>query len=152
MGEQNAAPTLVFVGTYTGTAPHDWGRGEGISVFEMDPSSGALKLLGTERRSDNPNFLAIHPNRRFLYSVAEGIGKEGWVVGGVNAFSLDPTTGALQHLNWEPVQGDSPCHLSVDATGRCVVTGNYTSGSASVLPIGEEPAVNSELTDITRPR
>ena len=63
---------LVYVGTYTrGTS-----KSEGIYRYRFDPGSGALSHVGVTENDDNPSFLALHPNGRLLYAVAE-IGEGG---------------------------------------------------------------------------
>ena len=42
-------PMFVYVGTYTGP-----GQGEGIYVYRLDPSSGALTHVQTVSEVDNP--------------------------------------------------------------------------------------------------
>ena len=58
--------SLVYVGTYTGPE-----RAQGISVFRLDPESGALDPLQTVAGLNSPTFLALHPHpaRPFLYAV-----------------------------------------------------------------------------------
>jgi 6-phosphogluconolactonase len=83
----------------------------------------------------NPSFLAIHPNRRFLYAVGEKSDPGGKRAGAVCAFSLDGKTGKLTSLNQQSSGGMGPCHLSVDQTGKCLLVANYGSGSIAALPI-----------------
>src|SRR6185437_158032 len=77
----------VYVGTYTG------GKSEGIYLLELDLPSGALTTRGVAGRAVNPSFLAIHPERRFLYAVSEGRGSGGSNGGAVDAFAIDPAQG-----------------------------------------------------------
>ena len=78
---------------------------------------------------ENPSFLAIHPEKRYLYAVNEVGEFAGQSSGAVSAFSIDSETGALTFLNQQPSGGGAPCHLSVDATGKFVLTANYGGGS-----------------------
>ena len=55
----------IYVGTYT-SAP-----GQGINVGQLDLATGGLRLDGVAAETKNPSFLALHPNRRFLYAVGE---------------------------------------------------------------------------------
>lgn len=126
---------LVYVGTYTANGGTAHGKAEGIYVFRLDVGSGALSLQHTTTGIRNPSYLAIHPSKRFLYSVVEVIKEDGREGGAVAAFSIDQQTGALTHLNTQPSHGEDPCHLSVDATGQAVVVANYTSGSIASYPI-----------------
>ena len=47
----------------------------------------------------NPSFLALHPNRRFVYAVSEVSEYEGQKTGAVAAFAVDAKTGGLTLLN-----------------------------------------------------
>jgi len=136
---QNKEEMLVYIGTYTR------GESEGIYLYRLDPISGALKCTGTATGVESPSFLAIDPRRRYLYAVnevAEFFGKSG---GGVSAFFISPETGALTLLNQRPSHGTSPCHVSVDNTGKFVLVANYGSGSVSVYPIQD----NGQLGEAT---
>lgn len=140
MTEQNHGELLVYVGTYTR------GRSEGIYVYRMDASSGALELLSKATGVSNPSFLAIHPQRHYLYSVSEISDFAGKPSGAVAAFKIDPKTGDLTRLNQQPSHGAGPCHLSVDKTGQFVLVANYGSGSVAVLPIQDDGQLG-EATD-----
>jgi 6-phosphogluconolactonase len=118
--------TLVYVGTYTGRGS------EGIYLYRLDSSTGALTYVGTTTGLQNPSFLVLGPQGRCLYAVRES------GAGAVVALSRDRTTGALTVLNEQPAQGQGPCHLAVDRTGRFLFVANYGSGSVAVLPIAED--------------
>ena len=122
----------VFVGTYTD------GKSKGIYRMTLDTASGRLSEPALAAAIDNPSFLAVHPTRKFLYTVNENSGDKS---GSVTAFALDPKTGELTKINEQPSVGDGPCHLVVDATGKNVLVANYNSGSVTVLPIGSDGAL-----------
>ena len=124
-----AAEIFVYIGTYTKTSS------EGIYVYRLDPSTGALEYSSKAAGQVEPSFLAIDPDQRYLYAVNEINQFEGEQSGAVSAFSIDPATGALTFLNQRSSRGTGPCHLSVDQTGRYVLVANYAGGSASILPI-----------------
>jgi 6-phosphogluconolactonase len=131
---------LVFVGTYTepirfGTGKILEGKGQGIYVFALDVSSGAMAQCGLVRGVPNPSYIAFAPSRRYLYCVNELKEFEGAPSGAASAFSLDPDTGELTFLNTKASHGTDPCHLTVDETGRYVLVANFMSGSVCVLPI-----------------
>ncbi len=123
----------VYVGTYTDR------KSRGIYLFEIDAASGHLvsgpSLAGA---SENPAFLAFHPSGRFLYAVNVVAGFRGGDTGAVSAFAVDPSSGRLTLLNQQPSNGAGPCHLAVDGTGRHLVVANYDSGTAAVMPVGED--------------
>jgi 6-phosphogluconolactonase len=126
------AGRLVYVGTYTGNAS------KGIYAFRFDEGSGALSPVGLVAETKSPSFLAVGPNRKFLYAVNEISSFEGERTGSVSAFSINVQSGKLTALNAKSSKGDGPCHLAVDATGRFVAVANYGGGNFSLLPIGAD--------------
>ncbi len=129
MAERNKGEMLVYIGTYTR------GESEGIYVYRLDGSSGALTLVGTGPYVESPSFLASDREHRTLYAANE-TGEFGGKPGGaVSAFSIAPENGALTFLNQQSSHGTSPCYVSVDKTGQFVLVANYGSGSVSVFPI-----------------
>src|SRR3954454_5152193 len=115
--------TYVYVGGYT--EADRGGRGQGVSVYRID-AGGAMEHLQTVAGIPNPHFLALHPNRRFVYSTNGGDSSA------VSAFAVDPASGQLTFLNSQQSPGPGPTHLAVDPSGRCVVVANYAGGSVAV--------------------
>ena len=139
--EEKAQKLLVYVGTYTG-------KSKGIYAFELEGGSGALKPLGLAAAVANPSFLAIHPNRRFVYAVGELDRFQGKKGGAVSAFAIDPKTFKLTLLNQQSSGGDGPCYLIVDRTGKNVLVANYGGGSVAVLPLQEDGRLRPASTFI----
>jgi 6-phosphogluconolactonase len=123
---------LVLVGTYTGE------HSEGILAFRFDEETGALAPAGLAAATRNPSFLALHPNGRWVYAVNEVSDVDAQRGGSVTAFALDASSGRLRELNRQPSRGGSPCHLSVDRTGRALLVANYSGGNVTLLPIRED--------------
>ena len=66
----NTFDYFVFVGTYTKPMwleTHE--TSEGIYTLEYNSSTGELKQKSSIKNHNNPSFLAIHPNKKFLYSM-----------------------------------------------------------------------------------
>jgi 6-phosphogluconolactonase len=123
---------FVYFGTYTR------GESEGIYIYRINLETGDLSPVGVQSGIANPSFLAIHPNQRYLYSVAE-VGEFAEMdSGGVAAFAIDPETGLLTPLNQQPSMGKGPCHVSIDKSGKNVLVANYSGGSVTVIPIAED--------------
>lgn len=127
------ANSTMFAGTYTRT-----GRSKGIYSFSVDGSTGAAKQTHVTEGIANPSFLAIHPNRKFLYSVAEVEESSGVPGGALYAYSVHGKTGELTRINQQSTGGPGPCHVSVDATGKFAIVANYSGGSVCVLPINAD--------------
>ena len=120
------APQTVFVGTYTDK------ESRGIYRFRFDDATGVLTADGLAAETSNPSFLASDPQGRFVFAV-----NENDPAGGVSAFAVARQTGALTFINKEASGGGSPCHLTLDHTGRFLLVANY-GGSAAVLPVAPD--------------
>jgi 6-phosphogluconolactonase len=112
-----------YIGTYNSPSS------EGIYRSELDLATGKMAEPVLAVAAKNASFVAIHPNKRFLYAVSE----EG--AGGVAAYSVNQETGNLTLLNQQSSGGAGPCHVVVDKPGTHVLVANYSGGNASVLPI-----------------
>ena len=123
---------LVYIGTYTGE------KSKGVYACELDLASGKAGEPKLVAEVKSPSFLAVHPNKKFLYSVNEIDDFNGKPTGGVSAFGIDRASGKLSLLNQQPSGGGGPCHLVVDHSGRSVLVANYGGGSVAALPIGAD--------------
>lgn len=122
---------IAYIGTYTRDGS------KGIYVHQYNTETGELTPLSSAE-SENPSFLAIHPNGRFLYAVNEISNYNDESAGSISAFAIDPDTSALTHINQQSTQSPGPCHLNIDTTGRYAVIANYGGGSTCLVPINED--------------
>ncbi len=151
-----ARELLVYVGTYTevirfGTGETFEGRGKGIHIYRMDPSSGTMEPHALAEDVENPSYLAFHPTQRFLYAVNELKTFAGKPGGSLSAFSVDSESGELELLNRQPTGGADPCYVTIDGSGRNALVANYTSGSVCVFPILEDGSL-AEASDLVQHR
>lgn len=116
---------LVFVGTYT-----DKTESKGIYAYEFNVETGKLAPKGLAAETPNPSWVVIHPNGKFLYAANES-GKQSTIT----SFAIDPGHATLMQLNQVSAQGEDPCYLSFDKTGKYLFVANYTSGNVVVFPI-----------------
>lgn len=131
-GSAKSDKISVYVGTYTQRGS------KGVHLAHLHLSSGELRLDGLAGEVVNPSFLAIHPNRRFLYAIGEVGQFAGGKGGAVSAFAIDPESGKLTLLNQKSSRGPGPCHVVVDKSGKNALVANYGGGSVACLPIGED--------------
>jgi 6-phosphogluconolactonase len=125
---------FVYVGTYT----EDGSKSKGIYAYRFDPATSEITAIGLVAETINPSFVALHPNRRFLYAVNE-VGKyKGQSSGAVSAFAIDRVKGKLTLLNEVSSRGADPCYITLDKTGKYVLVANYTGGSVAVFPVLED--------------
>ena len=137
---------LVYVGSYTQPAPR---AGQGITIHQHDPESGALTHLETVGDVVNPSFLAFDPEHRFLFAVNETQDYEGRPTGAVSSFAIDPESGALTFLSKQPSEGGDPCHLRTDPSGRFLFVANHEDGTVGVFPVSEDGRL-SPASDVRR--
>ena len=126
---------VVYIGTYTRALSHTPGSAEGIYRCRFDPESGAVAVEGVVPGAINPSYLALDPQRKYLYAVEEIDDYEGQASGAISAFAVDANSGDLTWLNRQATHGTAPCHVSVEPTGRWVLVANYGSGSIAAYPI-----------------
>ncbi len=118
---------FAYVGAFT--TPKRRGHGGGINVYRVDPSGTWIheQLLEIV----NPSFLALDRAQRFLYSVHSDLEV-------VSSYAIDKSTGHITALNLQSCGGKNPVHLSIDPSGRWIITANYTGGSVGVVPIEKD--------------
>jgi len=119
---------LVFVGS---------GR-KNIESFRFDLASRTLTRVGLAAEIQNPSFLFISPNHRFLYAIGEG---RNAASSSISAYAIDAAAGKLTFLNKQPAGGAGPCYVEVDNAGKNALIANYGSGSFAVFPL----AANGEV-------
>jgi 6-phosphogluconolactonase len=124
---------IIYIGTQ--------GEGAGIQAWRLEAASGTMEKIGLAAKMGQLSFQALHPNRRFLYSVRE-ISR-----GAVCAFSIDRRTGALGFINEVSSHGNEPAYVSIDRTGRNLLAANYGSGNLAVFPIHADGGLG-EATDV----
>jgi 6-phosphogluconolactonase len=121
---------IVYVGTYTG------GGSDGIYAYHFNPADGNMSPIGLVAKTDNPSFLTLDPNGRFLYAVNEIDSFHTEPAGGVSVFEIDRESARLSRLQQISSLGAGPAHLSLDRSSRYLMVANYNSGNAAVFPIG----------------
>jgi len=133
----------LYLGTYSA-------RGAaGIYPATLDLHTGRLELAGEATPAENASYLALDPQGRFLYSVNELSEYQGKTGGALSAFAVDAKSGALTALNQQPSEGQWPCHLCVDGTGRFLLAANYGSGTVSVHALDPDGRIG-RLTDVVQ--
>lgn len=130
--------TYLIAGTYTG------GKSNGIYVFRF--GAGGKAVAVDSIATPNPSFLALSPDEKTVYAVNETGAAEGG--GKVTAFRFDKRTGRLALLNQQSSEGEHPCFITVDKSGKWVIAGNYSSGTVAVLPARPDGSLRSAATTV----
>ena len=127
----------VYFGTYTKNNPS-----EGIYHATLDTKSGNFSKPELACKTSNPSFLAIHPNGKYIYSVAERN------PGKVSAFAINPETKKLKLINQAPSGGTGSCHVTVSKDGKTLISSNYGSGSLASIPINDDGSLGKPASTI----
>ena len=123
-------PEYFFVGTYTE------GGSEGIYSFSLDPVSGKLTNYGLAAKSDNPSFLAMTSDGRFLLAVNETKDEHNRNMGYIESFSIDKEKHHLNFVNKVLSGGAHPCYVSVNQLNY-VLAANYTGGNVALFRLDD---------------
>lgn len=145
-----AMPRFAYAGCYTRNAPggsSGRGKAEGIAMLGVDPQSGGLKLRGV-MGSDNPAFLAMHPNGRFLYALNEIRDYQDKGVGSVEAYAIDEQSGDLKLINRQALSGPIPAQLTVDASGKLLIVCLYVGAAYDVLALNADGSIGGIVQTI----
>jgi len=128
--------SFAYVGSYT--TRERSGRGDGISVYRIDPETGGWSPVQIVRDLVNPSFLTLDHRRRHLYAAH---GDDEYAT----ALAIDAQTGQLKVLSQQATGGNNGVSLAIDPTDRVLVVVNYASGTVAVLPISP----NGSLAPVT---
>ena len=130
-------PMFAYLGSRTSRERN--ARGDGITVFRVDPKSGALNTIQVLGGLVNPSYLALNQPGTRLYAVHGDMDY-------ASAFRVEPQSGRIAFLNSQSTQGNNPVHLALDPTGSHLIVSNHLSGSLVVLHIGRD----GELLPLTQ--
>src|SRR5262245_37171216 len=115
----SAEQRLVFISAFLA------GDKGAIGAYQLDLDTGKLKPAHRTGNVENPFYLAVSPNQKFLYSIhaKQFGGKESEQVA---AYAIQDARGELKLLNRQSALGSAACYLDVDATGKTVLVANYS--------------------------
>ena len=118
-GQAQKNEYYLLIGTYTSD----------IDVYKFNVASGVATFVSKNSENNNPSYLSITKNGKYVYAVNEKTGNAGEV----SSFAFDKTKGQLNFLNRTSTGGDGPCYVDTDSTGSWVAVANYNEGNLSIL-------------------
>ncbi|MDG4657820.1 lactonase family protein [Ectobacillus antri] len=124
---------IGYIGTYTK------GDSKGIYSFTLDTEAKQIRDVQLAAELDNPTYVTISKDNRYLYAVV----KEG-DKGGAAAYRIEG--GSLEALGTQVTEGASPCHVSVDSKKQTVVTANYHKGTIESYQVNEDGSLRPVLS------
>ena len=93
--------------------------------------------------TESPSWIARHPELPVLYAVAETDD------GQVRAWALDKDGVPAADLGTGDTGGAEPAHLTVDRSGRFLITANYSGGSIAVHELGPDGRIGRRTDLLT---
>jgi 6-phosphogluconolactonase len=121
-----------FVGTFTNS------ESQGIYKYLLQ-KDGSLKRIGLVAISDNPSFLTMSADKKYLLAVNE-INNKG--AGAVESFLI--TDDSLAFISRSSSGGADPCFIAVNEAGF-VLAANYTGGNVGLLRLNNKGELTALL-------
>lgn len=128
---QDATILKLYVGTFTSEGA------EGIYLCRFNQETGDIAFVKTFKGIDNPSFLKISPDGRYLYAATRAAAVIEPSGGYVSAYRIG-TGGELHFLNKQVSNGQDPCHVDVSPDGRLVAVATYGSGTTSLYAVNSD--------------
>ena len=114
---------------------------QGIYHCTLNTDTGRLSDPEVAARVGGPGFLAMHPSGSHLYAVASHEGKPSVVAYAIER-SGDQAT--LAFVNALEIGDGGAAHVSVDATGRILLTAQYGGGSVAAFSLAEDGSLKEQ--------
>ncbi len=109
-----------------------------VSAFDYDAERGTLTAIQTiptmpvnvQGRHSTAE-VVVHPSGKFLYGSNRGHDS-------LAVYTIEPGTGRLTNVEYEPTRGKTPRNFAVDPTGSYVLAENMGSGTIVVFKVDPE--------------
>lgn len=111
----------LVIGTYTNSCDS-----KGIYVYDYNAVTGDAKQKAASESTDNPSYLTVSADAKYVYSVNEDGDKST-----ISAFRYTPETGKLRLINRKDSRGEDPCYIIND--DKHLIAANYTGGTIAVF-------------------
>jgi len=113
---------LLFIGTYTDNPD------QGVEVYSVD-DAGILTFKSIQKNIDNPSYITISPDKKYLYTANELMNYTDKMGGYISSFSIAEKTGDLTFINKIYSEGGAPCYITTSNDGKFVLVSNYMQGT-----------------------
>lgn len=131
----NAAELDVWIGTGNPRS-----EPAGIYHLTLDDESGKLASPQLMVERSDAGFLAMHPTLDVLYATGESL--SAWRI------VRDKGEIRLELINEQPTGSGNAAHVSVDQTGRVLMSAHYGSGSICSFPLNADGSIGEIASNI----
>ena len=125
--------------------------GKSLRAFSLEPGTGALDLRSAVDVRAEIHYMAMHPSGRYLYAAAS----DREQVHLIYAFAVDAAAGALAGLGdpWSlPAALSRAIHITIDRTGRYLLTAHNLTESVGVLRLTADGRIDDLVVQPTLPK
>ena len=126
--------TRAYIGTYTKE------DSEGIYLVELSEEGEVLEVRHAAK-VDNPTYLALSNDNKYLYSVSRVDGK-----GAVTSFEVEED-GKLKKLTSVAQEGNPPCYVELNSAKNALLSANYHLGTIDSYSVENGRLVKLLSTD-----
>lgn len=126
----------VLVDVWIGTSRSKLSKG--IYHALLNPATGRLSETKLVAEISGPGFLALHPNGQHIYAVGS---LDGQAV--LAAYEVQWARGqtTLSFQNAVEIGDGGAAHVSIDSTGRTILTAQYGAGSTAVFAVNKDGSI-----------
>lgn len=124
----------AYIGTYTKE------DSEGIYLVELSEEGKVLEVRNVAK-VDNPTYLALSNDNKYLYSVSRVDGK-----GAVTSFEVE-ADGRLKELTSVAQEGNPPCYVELNSAKNTLLSANYHLGTIDSYSVENGRLVKLLSTD-----
>ena len=124
----------AYIGTYTKQ------DSEGIYLVDLSEEGKVLEVRNAAK-VDNPTYLALSNDNKYLYSVSRVDGK-----GAVSSFEVEEN-GNLKELTSVAQEGNPPCYVELNSEKNTLLSANYHLGTIDSYSIENGKLVKLLSTD-----
>uniref|UniRef100_UPI0032172ECC lactonase family protein n=1 Tax=uncultured Draconibacterium sp. TaxID=1573823 RepID=UPI0032172ECC len=138
---QSKSQQTFYVGTFTSEGA------EGFYLCSFNMESGDVELTKVFKGSDNPNYLCLSPDKKYLYVVTR-VPVEVEKTGGYVCAYKVVENGNLEFLNKQASNGNDPCYVDVSPDGKFVAIATYGGGTTSLFPVNSDGSLQEPASII----
>jgi 6-phosphogluconolactonase len=109
---------------------------QSLDLLYLEPSTGKLSKQYRLATPGEPGALTISPNRRFLFASMRSTGR-------LCSYRIDPVTGRPDPISVVDAGAD-PAQISVDRSGRYLLTAYYVAAKVTVHAIGSDGTLSQQ--------
>jgi 6-phosphogluconolactonase len=144
-----AAPSVSLGQTSAARSVFYSAVGRELTCYAVDVKNAELARQGTVSTPANIQYAWPHPSKRYLYVVSSNGGPTASGATGnihvANAFTVDPTSGALVPLGGPVPLASRPIHASVDNSGRYLLIAYNDPSNLTVHRIDSVGTIGEQI-------